>query len=122
MMNVIAAKEARGGNPVRMSAAQLLVMRGESFPGAELTEMTGGPGRDHHGRVDLDAFVRDGYTVVREAVDADTVAACRELTWAALERRGIRRDAPGGWPPFAGNMDDLADEPFVAAYLAPPLN
>ena len=83
--------------------------------------MTGARSRDHHGWVDLEAFVRDGYVAVREAVDADTVAACRELIWAALERRGVPRDVAGKWPPFAGNMDDLAGEPFVAAYLAPTL-
>jgi Phytanoyl-CoA dioxygenase (PhyH) len=83
--------------------------------------MTGVRGRDHPGRVDLDAFVRDGYVAIRGAVDADTVAASRELIWAALERRGVRRDDPGSWPPFAGNMDGLAGEPFVAAYLAPAL-
>jgi hypothetical protein len=42
------------------------------------------PGRDHHGRVDLDAFARDGYVAIRNAVDTDTVAACRQLIWAAL--------------------------------------
>jgi hypothetical protein len=44
--------------------------------------------------VDLDAFVRDGYVAVRGAIDAGTVAACQELTWAGLERRGVRRDDP----------------------------
>src|SRR5579862_1262784 len=83
--------------------------------------MTAVPGRVHHGRVDLDAFVRDGYVAIRDAVDTDTVAACRQLIWAALERRSIRRDDPGSWPPVAGTMDDLAGEPFVAAYLAPTL-
>lgn len=88
---------------------------------AGLIEMTGLHGRDHHGLVDLDAFVRDGYVVIRGAVDADTVRACQDLIWAALERRGVRRDVPGSWPAFTGNMDGLAGEPFVAAYLAPAL-
>ena len=83
--------------------------------------MTGMRGRVHHGRVDLDAFVRDGYVAIRGAVDADTTTACRELIWAALDRRGVRRDHPGSWPPFAGNMDGLDGEPFVSAYLAPAL-
>src|SRR5882724_3692728 len=48
------------------------------------------------GRVDVEAFVRDGYVAVRGAVDPGTVASCRELTWAALARRGIRPDDPGG--------------------------
>jgi hypothetical protein len=71
--------------------------------------------------VDLDAFVRDGYVAIRGAVDAGTVARCRELIWAAMERRGVRRDDPGSWPPLVEGMDDLAGEPFAAAYLAPPL-
>src|SRR5215831_11515000 len=89
----------------------------------------GGPGnrddwrawRAHHGRVDLDGFVRDGYVAVRGAVDADTVAACRELIWAAMERRGVRRDDPGSWPPLVEGMDDLAGDQLAAAYLAPAL-
>jgi hypothetical protein len=86
-----------------MSLVQLLlVMRGAAFPVAELIEMTGVRGRDHHGRVDLDAFVRDGYMAIRGAVDADTVAACRKLIWAALKRHGVRRDDPGSWPVFGG--------------------
>jgi hypothetical protein len=32
--------------------------------------MTGVHGRSHHGRVDLDAFVRDGYVAIRGAVNA----------------------------------------------------
>lgn len=42
---------------------------------------------ERHSWVDLDpdAFVRDGYG----AVGVDTVAACREITWAAMERRGV---------------------------------
>jgi hypothetical protein len=71
--------------------------------------------------VDLDAFVRDGYVAVRGAVDAGTAAACRELIWTAMERRGVHRAEPGSWPPLVQGMDDLAGEPFVAAYLAPAL-
>jgi hypothetical protein len=38
----------------------------------------------HHGRVDLDAFVRDGYVAIRGAVDADTVPStlCRTASHA----------------------------------------
>ena len=83
--------------------------------------MTGLRDRGHHGRVDLDAFVRDGYVAVRGAVDAGTVAACREQIWTAMERRGIRRTDPGSWPPLVEGVSDLTGEPFVAAYLSPPL-
>ena len=71
--------------------------------------------------MDLDGFVRDGYVAVRGAVDAATVAACRELIWAAMERRGVGRDHPGSWPPLVQGMDDLAGEPLLAAYTAPAL-
>jgi hypothetical protein len=83
--------------------------------------MTGARGRGHHQQVDLDAFVRDGYMAVRGAVDASTVAACRELIWAAMERRGVRRDNPGSWPPLVQGMDDLSGEPLLTAYTAPAL-
>lgn len=71
--------------------------------------------------MDVDAFVRDGYVAVRGAVDADTVAACQELIWTAMERRGVRRDDPGSWPPLVEGMDDLEGEPLLAAYTAPAL-
>jgi hypothetical protein len=83
--------------------------------------MTGPHGGGHHDRVDVDAFARDGYVAVRGAVGADTVAACQELIWTAMERRRIRRDDPGSWPPLVEGMDDLAGEPLLAAYTAPPL-
>jgi hypothetical protein len=84
-------------------------------PGYRMTGVAS-PGSD--GQVDLDAFGRDGYVAVRGAVDAETAAACQELIWAAMERRGVRRDDAGNWPPLVEGMDDLAGEPFVAAYLA----
>jgi hypothetical protein len=70
--------------------------------------------------VDLDGFARDGYVAVRGAVRADTTAACRELIWASLARRGIRRDDRGSWPAHA-NLDDLSGEPFAAAGMSPAL-
>jgi hypothetical protein len=71
--------------------------------------------------MDLDAFVRDGYVAVRGAVDASTVAACRQLIWAAMERRSIHWDDPGRWPPLVEGMSTLTSEPFVAAYMSPKL-
>ena len=83
--------------------------------------MTGGVAGAIMGRVDLDAFLRDGYVAIRGAVDAGTVAACRELIWESMERRGVRRDDPGTWPPLVEGMGDLPGGPFVAAYTAPAL-
>jgi len=74
--------------------------------------MTGPNGGGHHGGVDLEAFARDGYVAIREAVDAGTVAGCRELIWAAMQRRGVRRDEPASWPPLVEGMSDLAGGPF----------
>jgi hypothetical protein len=73
------------------------------------------------GRVDLDAFARDGYVALRGAVDAGTVAACQDLTWAAMRRQGVRRDDPGSWPPLVGGLSALTGEPFVTAYMSPAL-
>jgi hypothetical protein len=83
--------------------------------------MTGPRGRHHHGRVDLEGFVRDGYVAIRGAVDAGTVAACREVTWAAMELRGVRGDEPGSWPALVQGVDDLTGEPLLAAYTSPAL-
>jgi hypothetical protein len=74
----------------------------------------------NNGRVDVDAFIRDGYVAMRGAVDPATVAACRELIWAAMERRGVRRDDRSAWPVLL-EMDDVVGEPFAAAGSAPAL-
>lgn len=78
----------------------------------------------HHGgvRLDVDAFVRDGYVAVRRAVDPETVGACRESVWAAMERRGVHRDSHGSWPSLVEGLDDAAvGEALLRAYLAPAL-
>jgi len=72
--------------------------------------------------VDVDSFVRDGFVAVRRAVNAGTVAACRDVIWTAMEQRGIRQGDCGTWCPLveAGSLG-LSDEPFAAAYMAPAL-
>ena len=70
--------------------------------------------------MDTDAFIRDGYVVLRGAVDADTAAACRELIWAALTARGVRAADRGSWPVLT-EIADLDDGPFRAAGSAPAL-
>jgi hypothetical protein len=64
--------------------------------------------------VDVNAFIRDGYVVVRGAFDAVLAAACRELIWDAMAGQGIRKDDPGAWPPLV-EFDGLAGEPFTIA-------
>jgi len=70
--------------------------------------------------MDVDGFVRDGYVAVRGAVDAATVAACRELIWEGLAGRGVRRADPLSWPSLAV-FHDLGAGPFAAAGMAPAL-
>jgi hypothetical protein len=65
--------------------------------------------------VDIDSFVRDGFVAVRQAVGASTVAACRELAWAAMGRLGVRREDRATWRPRVQGMSGLSGEPFVAA-------
>jgi hypothetical protein len=74
----------------------------------------------HHGQVDVDSFVRDGFVAVRQAVDTGTAAACLELIWQSMARRGVRRSDPATWPPLV-RIDDLDAAPFVAAGLSPAL-
>jgi hypothetical protein len=89
------------------------------------TAAAGNPGgrrraAGQHGRVDADAFIRDGYVCIRGAVDAGTAAACRQLIWQSMSQRGIRPDDSASWPPLA-RIDNLDDEPFRAAAIAPAL-
>jgi len=76
--------------------------------------------RGHDEAVDTDAFERDGFVALRGAVDTATAAACRELIWGALARRGVRRDDPGRWPAHL-NLTDLGGHAFAAAATAPAL-
>jgi hypothetical protein len=70
--------------------------------------------------MDADRFIRDGYTVIRGAVDATTAEACRERTWESMTGRGVRRDDPATWPPLV-RIDDLSGGPFAVAGTAPLL-
>jgi hypothetical protein len=42
------------------------------------------------GLVDVDAFVRDGYVVIRGAFAADTAAACRAVIWNSMSVQRVR--------------------------------
>jgi hypothetical protein len=70
--------------------------------------------------VDTGAFERDGFVALRGAVDPATAAACRELIWGALARRGVRRDDPARWPAHL-NLTDLGGDAFAAAATVPAL-
>ncbi len=72
------------------------------------------------GLVDVDAFIGDGYVVIRGAFGADTAAGCRAVIWDALARQGIRVDDPATWPPLV-EFEGLAGGPFTAAGTSPAL-
>jgi hypothetical protein len=70
--------------------------------------------------VDLDAFMRDGYVVIRGAFSADTAAACREMIWASLSEQGIQADEQASWPALA-QISCPEGGPFVTAGTSPRL-
>jgi len=71
--------------------------------------------------VDVDAFIRDGYVVVRGAFDADTAAACRAAVWESMAGQGIRAGDRATWPPLV-EIDNLTGGPFTAAGSSPALS
>jgi hypothetical protein len=70
--------------------------------------------------VDVDAFIRDGYVVVRSAFDPDTAAACRAVIWDSMGGQGVREDDPVTWPSLV-EFDGLVGESFTAAGASPAL-
>jgi hypothetical protein len=74
--------------------------------------------RARMGFMDVDRFIRDGYVAIRGAVDPQTAAACRELIWASMAERNVRRADPTTWPPLV-EIDDLRAWPFAAAGMSP---
>lgn len=71
--------------------------------------------------MDVDDFVRDGYTVIRGAFDAQTAAACRDAVWSRLEEDGVRRDDRRTWTKPLIRINCPDGEPFIAAGTAPVL-
>jgi hypothetical protein len=74
------------------------------------------------GRVDTDAFVRDGYVAVRGSFGEDTAGACQELIWDVLAERGISPDDRATWAPPLVRIDCPEGEPFAAAGTSPALH
>jgi hypothetical protein len=70
-------------------------------------------------------FGRDGFVVVRGAVDRPVMDSCVDVIWQELEGQGIRRDDAGSWtaPVVRINSPEDGDEgrPFVEAGTAAPL-
>jgi hypothetical protein len=72
--------------------------------------------------VDTEAFVRDGYVVVRGAFGEDTARACREMIWDVLAERGIDPDDRATWAPPLIRINCPDGEPFAAAGTSPRLH
>src|SRR5207245_1678282 len=83
---------------------------------------TGDPARraGQNGLVDVDAFIRDGYVVIRGAFGADTAAACRAEIWDSMAGQGIREGDPATWLPLV-EPGGLAGGPFALAGMSPAL-
>jgi len=81
-----------------------------------------GPPGTHNRRVDLDAFMRDGYVVVRGAFGEDTARACREMIWDVLAGRGIYPDDRASWAPPLIRINCPEGEPFAMAGTSPRLH
>jgi hypothetical protein len=47
--------------------------------------------------MDIEGFIRDGFTVVRGAFDAATAAECRDAIWSRLAEPGVLRDDRSTW-------------------------
>jgi hypothetical protein len=71
--------------------------------------------------MNIDAFVRDGYVVVRGAIDARTARACRDLIWNELEAQGVRRDDNQTWSRPVVRVTCPAAEAFTAIAGSPKL-
>jgi hypothetical protein len=65
--------------------------------------------------MDIEAFVRDGYTAVRGAFDADTARQCRAAIWDELEAHGVHRDDRATWRLPAIRIDTPTGPAFARA-------
>jgi hypothetical protein len=71
--------------------------------------------------MDIDAFMRDGYVVVRGAFDPRTARACRELIWNGLESEGVKRDDGCTWTRPVVRVNCPSGEPFDEVANSPKL-
>ena len=71
--------------------------------------------------MDVDGFVRDGYTVVRGAFDAATAATCRQMIWDRLAGHGVRADDRGTWQTPLIRVNTPDGGPFRTAAGSPAL-
>jgi len=67
------------------------------------------------------SFIADGYVVIRDAVPADTVHACREVIWSELAGQGISADDPATWTEPVVRISCPEGGPFADAGTRPEL-
>jgi hypothetical protein len=72
-------------------------------------------------RVDIAAFMRDGYLAVHGAFDEDTARACRDMIWDSLGGQGISRADRTTWIRPLVRIACPEGEPFAAAAASPAL-
>jgi len=70
----------------------------------------------------VEAFIADGFTVVRQAFPAEVAGACAEGIWSALAERGFRREDPSTWSDPVVRVACPEGGPFVEAGTSRPLH
>jgi hypothetical protein len=65
----------------------------------------------------IDEFISDGYTIVREAFPASVAEAIREFLWTELAALGTHRDDPSTWTKAVVHITKTyTQEPFASAW------
>ena len=72
--------------------------------------------------MDIDGFLRDGYTMVRGAFDAATAAGCRAAIWEVLAGQGVTPDDRCTWRRPSIRINTPDSEPFRRAGGSPALS
>ena len=67
---------------------------------------------------EVESFVAEGFVAVRDAVPGDVLAACRDVMWAELGKRGVTSD-PASWTEPVVRISTPEGGPFVAAGTQP---
>jgi hypothetical protein len=68
----------------------------------------------------VEAFIADGFTVVRQAFSGQVAGACADRIWLALAERGIRQDDPSTWTEPVVSVACPEGGPFVEAGAGDP--
>uniref|UniRef100_K3W8D1 Phytanoyl-CoA dioxygenase n=1 Tax=Globisporangium ultimum (strain ATCC 200006 / CBS 805.95 / DAOM BR144) TaxID=431595 RepID=K3W8D1_GLOUD len=73
---------------------------------------------------EIDAFVRDGFVLLKDAFSEATAAKCRELVWRRLEKDGIRKSDSSTWVERHGipEIYNGDDDPLWNDVLTPRLH